>query len=277
MQERVRLHAALDRDLRQALERGGLELHYQPIVEVDGLALRGLEALVRWQHPEQGAVPPSALLASAERDRLVVPLTFWTLSEALRQVAGWRRSAAGGIGGVAVNLATPVLDGPAVAEHIERRLEAEGLPPDALLVEVTEGAMADSRWAMATLEAVRALGVRVAVDDFGAGYSSLARLRDLPLDALKIDGTFLGGPHGKGEAILRAVVELARGLGLPTVAEGVETAEQLALLRRVGVGGAQGYLVARPMAAGEVATWARAWAEARLRDPALDLLRQAGR
>jgi EAL domain-containing protein (putative c-di-GMP-specific phosphodiesterase class I) len=155
---------------------------------------------------------------------------------------------------------------------VEQRLEAEGLPPDALLVEVTEGAMADSRRAVATLEALRALGVRVAVDDFGAGYSSLARLRDLPLDALKIDRAFLGTPGGKGEAILSAVVELARGLDVPTVVEGVETIEQLALLRRIGATCAQGYLLARPMAPEDVPAWAGAWREGRSHDPRLDLL-----
>jgi diguanylate cyclase (GGDEF)-like protein/PAS domain S-box-containing protein len=271
MQERLRLRAALDRDLRLTLERGGLELHYQPVVEVEGLALRGLEALIRWRHPDQGVVPPSALLAAAERDRLLAPLTFWTVTQALRQVATWRAAGLAGVH-VAVNLATTVLDGVAVAEHVEQRLEAEGLPPDALLVEVTEGAMADSRRAVTTLEALRALGVRVAVDDFGAGYSSLARLRDLPLDALKIDRAFLGTPGGKGEAILSAVVELARGLDVPTVVEGVETIEQLALLRRIGATCAQGYLLARPMAPQDVPAWAGAWREGRSHDPRLDLL-----
>ena len=147
-------------------------------------------------------------------------------------------------------MAIPALEADGLVRHVERRLAAHSLPPEALVVEATDGVMADGRQAMATL---RRLGVRVAIDDFGAGYSSLARLRDLPLDVLKIDRAFLAARGPKGEAILRAVVELGRSLGLPTVAEGVETAEQLGLLRRVGAGLAQGYLIAgrcRPPSSG---------------------------
>jgi EAL domain-containing protein (putative c-di-GMP-specific phosphodiesterase class I) len=178
---------------------------------------------------------------------------------------------------VSVNLGARVLDAAALGEHVEQRLAAEEVPARTLVVEVTEGSIADSRGVVATLEGLRRLGVRVAVDDFGAGYSSLARLRDLPLDLLEVDRAFLAAPFDRGEAILRAIVALAKGLDLPTVAEGVETAEQLALLRRVGISCAQGYLLARPMAAAEVLSWARTWGEGRLRDPALDLLRRAGR
>ena len=219
---------------------------------------------------------PAAFLAAAERDRLIIPPTFWTLAEALRNVARWR---AAGLGEpfVSVNLRARVLDGMALGEHIEQRLLAEGVPAQTLVVEVTEGAIANSRSVIASLEALRELGVRVAVDDFGAGYSSLARLRDLPLDLLKVDRAFLAAPSGRGEAILSAIVGLAQGLDLPTVAEGIETVEHLALLRRVGVTSAQGFLLARPMAGEEVVSWARTWGEGRLRDPSLDLLRRAGR
>ena len=276
MQEQVRSQAALERDLRTAFERNELSLHYQPIIRVDGLELQGFEALLRWNHPDKGPVSPTAFLAAAERDRLIIPLTFWTLAEALRHAAEWR---AAGMGEpfVSVNLGARVLDAAALGEHVEQRLAAEEVPARTLVVEVTEGSIADSRGVVATLEGLRRLGVRVAVDDFGAGYSSLARLRDLPLDLLKVDRAFLAAPFDRGEAILRAIVALAKGLDLPTVAEGVETAEQLALLRRVGISCAQGYLLARPMAAAEVLSWARTWGEGRLRDPALDLLRRAGR
>src|SRR4051812_43418622 len=273
MRERARDDAALELDLRRAVERGELVLHYQPIVDAVSLEARSAEALIRWRHPERGLVPPGGFLPTAERNRMIVPLTYWVLDEALSQAAAWRAEGPGPLP-VAVNVAIPALEADGLVRHVERRLAAHSLPPEALVVEVTEGAMADGRQAMATLAALRRLGVRVAIDDFGAGYSSLARLRDLPLDVLKIDRAFLAARGLKGEAILRAVVELGRSLGLPTVAEGVETAEQLGLLRRVGAGLAQGYLIARPMPAAELAAWPRSGAAGRLLGPCLDLLRR---
>ena len=220
MRERARDDAALERDLRRAVERRELVLHYQPIVDAVSLEARSAEALIRWRHPERGLVPPGGFLPTAERNRMIVPLTYWVLDEALSQAAAWRAEGPGPLP-VAVNVAIPALEADGLVRHVERRLAAHSLPPEALVVEVTEGAMADGRQAMATLAALRRLGVRVGIDDFGAGYSSLARLRDLPLDVLKIDRAFLAARGPKGEAILRAVVELGRSLGLPTVAEGV--------------------------------------------------------
>ena len=251
MQERARKLAALDRDLRRALERGEFVLHYQPIVHVDSFELQAIEALVRWNHPERGLLLPSEFLRVAERSRLVVALTFWVLAEAMRQAAAWRAAGLGEVG-VTVNLAAAALEADGLAEHVAARLRAEALPATALLVEVTEGAVADDGRAVVVLEALRRMGIRVGIDDFGAGYSSLARLRDLPLDLIKIDGAFLAAtPDSRGEAILRAVAGLAQSLGLPTVVEGVETVEQFRLLRRVGVTCAQGYLLARPMPASQ--------------------------
>jgi EAL domain-containing protein (putative c-di-GMP-specific phosphodiesterase class I) len=194
---------------------------------------------------------------------LIVPLTYWGIAEALRQAAAWR---AGGIADayVAVNLALPVLAGEGLVEHVGARLRAEGLPADALLAEVTEGAMAEGDRVTAMLARLRGTGVRIGIDDFGAGYSSLARLRDLPFDLLKIDRAFLAGSSRKEEALLRAVVELARGLDVPTVAEGVETPAQLALLRRVGACCAQGFLIAPPMPADAIIPWVRGWEQNRL-------------
>ncbi len=271
MHEQASRRATLDRDLRLAVERGEFALHFQPIVEIEGLRLRGFEALLRWQHPEQGSIPPSAFLAAAERNRLIVPLTFWAVDEALRHAAAWRAAGIGPVQ-VAVNLAASALDTTSIAEHAGERLRAHGMTPDSLLVEVTEGVIADGRRAMAALQALRSLGIQIAIDDFGAGYSSLARLRDLPLDVLKIDRAFIAPPHARSESILRAVVDLARGLDLPTVIEGVENADQLDLVRRVGVTCAQGYLMGRPMPADAVQAWAQAWTDGRLRAPAHDLL-----
>ena len=200
-----------------------------------------------------------------------MPLTFWAVDEALRHAAAWRAAGIGPVQ-VAVNLAASALDATSIAEHAGERLRAHGMTPDSLLVEVTEGVIADGRRAMAALQALRSLGIQIAIDDFGAGYSSLARLRDLPLDVLKIDRAFIAPPHARSESILRAVVDLARGLDLPTVIEGVENADQLDLVRRVGVTCAQGYLMGRPMPADTVQAWAQAWTDGRLRAPAHDLL-----
>ena len=142
-----------------------------------------------------------------------------------------------------MNLAASALDASKMAEHAGERLQAYNMPPDSLLVEVTEGVIADGRRAMAALQALRSLGIRIAIDDFGAGYSWLPPLRDLPLDVLEIDRAFIAPPQGRSEAILRAIVDLARGLDLPTVIEGVENADQLDLVRRVGVTCAQGYFM----------------------------------
>ena len=264
MQERARTIASLDRDLRRALERGEFVLHFQPIVELQAFRLRGFEALLRWRHPDRGLTAPGAFLPQAERNRLIVPLTYWTVAEALRHAAAWR---AGGAADayVSVNLAVPALAGDGLIDHVTARLRSEGLPADALLAEVTEGAMAEGERVMAMLAQLREAGVRIGIDDFGAGYSSLARLRDLPFDLLKIDRAFLAGSSTKEEAILRAVVELARGLDVPTVAEGVETRSQLALLRRVGACCTQGFLIAPPMPADAIVPWVREWEKGRFR------------
>jgi diguanylate cyclase (GGDEF)-like protein/PAS domain S-box-containing protein len=264
MQERARTVASLDRDLRRALERGEFVLHFQPIVELQAFQLRGFEALLRWRHPDHDLTAPGEFLPRAERNRLIVPLTYWAIAEALRQAAAWR---AGGAADayVTVNLALPVLAGDGLVEHVGARLRAEGLPADALLAEVTEGAMAEGDRVTVMLAQLRGTGVRIGIDDFGAGYSSLARLRDLPFDLLKIDRAFLAGSSRKEGAILRAVVELARSLDVPTVAEGVETPAQLALLRRVGACCTQGFLIAPPMPADAIIPWVREWQQSRLR------------
>ena len=177
---------SLDRDLRRALERAEFRLHFQPIICLADQTCHSYEALVHWQHPRRGLLSPAAFLPAAERSRLIVPLTFWVLAEAMRQLAAWR---ADGLGDacVAVNLSAAALEAEGLVEHVLARLQGEGLPATALLIEVTEGVLDEAGPAIAVLEALRGAGVRVAIDDFGAGYSSLARLRDLPLDLLKID------------------------------------------------------------------------------------------
>jgi diguanylate cyclase (GGDEF)-like protein/PAS domain S-box-containing protein len=257
MQDRARRAAALERDLRLACERDEFVLHYQPILDLASLRPCGLEALLRWRHPERGLVTPAEFLRAAERSRVIVPLTFWSLHEALRQAAAWRYHWPEPLF-VAVNVATPALEREGLVAPVAARLRTQGLPASSLVVEVTEGAMVPGGAATAQLVELRQLGVRIAIDDFGAGYSSLVRLRDLPLDLLKIDRAFLEASGGTGEAILRAVVDLARSVGVTTVAEGVEGPDELMLLRRVGAAWAQGYLLAPPMPAEEVAAWLQA-------------------
>ncbi|WNV75848.1 EAL domain-containing protein [Geodermatophilus sp. DSM 44513] len=242
--------------LRTAIDTDQLRLHFQPVVALrTGRPVR-LEALVRWQHPERGLLLPAAFLPQAERTALMPPLTDWVLREALRRCAGWR--AAGADVGVAVNVTPGTLLETDLAARLGELLAAEGLPGSALEVEVTETAMTvDPERAAATLRALRAMGICVAVDDFGAGYTSLWLLKTLPVDRLKIDRGFvthlLDSPAD--EAVTRSVVQLGHDLGLVVVAEGVETAEVRRRLVELGCDEAQGHLIARPMEAAAVLPW----------------------
>ena len=261
-----RMHAALLRrmeleaELRRAIAAGQFLLHYQPIVEADGGAVSGAEALVRWEHPEHGMVPPGQFIAVAEQSGLIELLGGWILREAVRQAAEWHRA---GIGGgklwVAVNLSVEQLANPALVAEVELALRDHGLPAELLVLELTESAvMRDVVTATRRLDALKQLGVRIAVDDFGEGHSSLAYIASLPLDLLKIPKTFveqLDGPGGN-VALVRAIVELARSFGLRTVAEGIERREQLEPLVALGCDLGQGYLFARPGAPSEIATLA---------------------
>jgi diguanylate cyclase (GGDEF)-like protein/PAS domain S-box-containing protein len=271
MQERACRLVELEQGLRHALDHGEFVLHYQPIVGMQHLELIGLEALIRWNHPTRGQLLPGQFLAGAERNRLIVPLTFWTITQALRQARAWATT--GHHIRLMVNLAASIFEVEGIVEHITARLDAEGLPADMLTAEVTEGVLVDSRKAVAVLQRLRDIGVRVAIDDFGAGQSSLGRLDQLPVDLLKIDRSFITSTSARREAILRATVDLARSLDLRTVVEGIETAAQFALARRVGTDGVQGFLLARPMPPEEIPAWVSVLAERRQHDAQLDLLR----
>lgn len=253
MQQRARQLVELEHELRHAYDQCEFELYYQPIISTDSFDMIGVEALIRWNHPTRGLMPPASFLDCAERNRLIVPLTFWTLTQALRQTAAWHAS---GIRiGVAVNLATSVFEAEGIAQHIASRLNAEKLQPEWLTVEVTEGAIINRSRVIAELETIRDQGVRVAIDDFGTGYSSLCRLDQLPVDILKIDRVFISDEKPRRQAILRAVLDLARNLGLETVVEGIETPGQLAVARHLGANNMQGYIFSRPLPAGEIPTW----------------------
>jgi EAL domain-containing protein (putative c-di-GMP-specific phosphodiesterase class I) len=238
--------------LRGALDNGQFRLEYQPQFLADG-ELVGFEALLRWDHPERGAIPPSTFIPIAEETGLVVPIGKWVLDQACRQLGAWRAAGYKKLR-VAVNVSTLQLERQDWVETISAALSSNGLPPSALELELTESVvMKNCERAAERLTELRRLGVSSAIDDFGTGYSSLKYLQNLPIDTLKIDQSFVrnldllsNGESGNG-AIVRAIVTLAQQLGLRVVAEGVETNDELAMLRRLGCDLVQGYLFAKPM------------------------------
>jgi EAL domain-containing protein (putative c-di-GMP-specific phosphodiesterase class I) len=243
----------LENDLRRALQREEFVLHYQP--QVDGRTGRicGVEALLRWQHPERGRVQPQEFIALAEKSGLIVRLGEWVLRTACAQNRAWREAGLLCLP-VAVNVSPVQLQQPDLAETVARALEETGLAPACLRLEITEGAvMQDAKMTINVLRDLRELGVEISVDDFGTGYSSLSYLKRLPIDEVKIDRSFVHDVPGDPDdaAIVAAIIALAQALNLRVVAEGVETQEQLAFLRERGCHVMQGYLFARPMPAHE--------------------------
>jgi diguanylate cyclase (GGDEF)-like protein/PAS domain S-box-containing protein len=243
-------HFEVESELRRALERGELCLYYQPVVDLTG-RLEKVEALVRWSHPSGRVILPGEFVPVAEATGLIVPLGETVLEMACEQVNRWRRGyPALAHLGVAVNLASAQLRSHDAVHHLASIIENTGLPLSALILEITESVLMDERTgSVSKLAALRSLGVRLAVDDFGTGYSSLLYLRRYPLDMLKIDRSFVAGLADNPEdaTIVDAVVRLGHSFGLQTVAEGVETAEQLRLLRGLGCDMGQGHFWARPL------------------------------
>ncbi len=244
-------------DLQQAISQGELELQYQPIVNLETSRVTGAEALVRWRREGQ-LVPPRAFLGAAEESGLIVPLGEWVLREACAQGVTWRRSAADV--GVCVNLSARQITAPLFVTQVAAILAEAGLPPEALTVEVNEQILVPGDGLIVDrLADLHRLGIRLAIDDFGTGYASLAHLRELPLDAIKVDPSFVGG-LGRDDTLTlltRTVVQLGRELGLRVVAEGIEQPRQLIALRELGCEYGQGFLLAKPMAAIEVAALIR--------------------
>ncbi|MEX2658447.1 MAG: EAL domain-containing protein, partial [Acidimicrobiales bacterium] len=240
----------IEQSLRRALEREELRVHFQPVVEVASGATIGAEALVRWEHPQHGFVMPSSFVHVAEEAGLIVSIGAWVLEEACRERARWEATGLCGPGHrVSVNLSARQFADPGLFAAVEAALRTSGLAGGALCLELTESVLMDDADAtLATLGDLRRLGVQLAVDDFGTGYSSLSYLKRFVVDELKIDQGFvrgLGVDRGD-EVMVRAIVGLAAALGLEVVAEGVETPEQLAVLRSLGCHRAQGYLFGRP-------------------------------
>jgi diguanylate cyclase (GGDEF)-like protein/PAS domain S-box-containing protein len=241
---------ALTHDLRRALEDGGLRLVYQPMVRFGQRRATGFEALVRWSHPERGDIPPGRFIPLAEQHGLIEPLGRWVLREALDQLRRWRDAGLPmGDMAMSVNVSRVQLSRPGLADEIFEALAERAIAPGQLVVEVTESAvMEDPDVANATLDALAAAGVRIALDDFGVGQSSLACLRDLPLSSLKLDRGFITSlaSSRQAAAIVRAVCDMARTLGFSVVAEGVETEAQSQVVEALGCELGQGFLYAKP-------------------------------
>ena len=268
--ERSRDQLRLADDLREALARDLLDVHYQPVVDLAGTRLVGFEALARWEHPTRGQVPPGVFVPLAEHSGFVSELDQWVLRRACRDT---RTGRAAGIlpedARVSVNLSARSLGDPDLVRIVQDILVGEALPAQALVLEITETAlMQDIATARRSLAGLRDLGAGIALDDFGTGYSSLSFLRELPVTQVKIDRSFIANIAGNGEDLLitESIIDLARGLGLETVAEGVETEGQLALLRRLGCTSAQGHLWSRAVPLDQLGAPARRTAPAEATD-----------
>jgi diguanylate cyclase (GGDEF)-like protein/PAS domain S-box-containing protein len=237
-----------------------LVVHYQPVVRLDTGAVEGVEALVRWQHPERGLLSPDAFLSVAEETGQVIPITRWLLQETTRKAAEW---AAQGLPlRMSVNVSARHFSAETLVRDVRVALRDSGLPADQLVLELTETSVAeDPTRAEDQLTVLRSFGVRVAIDDFGTGWSSLAQLFSLPIGTLKIDRSLLTAAEhavaGETGAVLEAIVQLTRTLGIKSVAEGVETPEHLRMVREAGCDMAQGWLLGQPMPAAEIPGWVR--------------------
>jgi EAL domain-containing protein (putative c-di-GMP-specific phosphodiesterase class I) len=257
--ERLELEASLRRALDGADDAGALVLHYQPIVELDGERVVGVEALVRWTHPTLGLLPPARFVPLAEETGLVVPLGRWVLNEACRRGAQW-------VGGrrsldrlraltLTVNVSPIQLRDPAFVDDVRDALRESGFPANLLLLELTESVfLHDTDLTLETLRALKALGVRLAIDDFGTGYASLGYLQQYPLDVLKIDRRFVDAMcrGGSEAALARTIIALGDSLALRTVAEGVARPQQQEQLKALGCEYGQGFLFAHPVPPEEI-------------------------
>jgi EAL domain-containing protein (putative c-di-GMP-specific phosphodiesterase class I) len=247
---------ALIGDLRRAIDEGQLELYYQPKMRVEDSQVTGVEALVRWTHPERGPLRPDEFIPLAESSGLVKPLTLFVLNEAIRQCREWQDR---GLDlKVAVNLSAKNLIDVALATEVLELLRKWGVPPTQLELEITESTiMTDPARARSVLAELHAMGIGLSIDDFGTGYSSLGYLKRLPVDELKIDKSFVLNmtSDASDAAIVRSTVELGRNLGLSVVAEGVETQTMWEQLEEMGCHLAQGYLLSRPLPPAELEEW----------------------
>jgi PAS domain S-box-containing protein/diguanylate cyclase (GGDEF)-like protein len=255
MHARAMTRLRLETELRRGLERGELRVHFQPIVRLDTGRISGFEALVRWQHPERGLLPPDDFIPLAEETGLILPVGMWVLEEACRELRRWQDE--GGDGPpltMAVNLCARQFLQADLVERVERVLAQSGIAPGTLKLEITESVLMQHTDAVTTtLHRLKALGVQLHIDDFGTGYSSLGYLHRLPLDALKIDRSFVSaGYGGTNLQLVRTIVALAHALGVVVVTEGIESAEVLSELRSLQCEFGQGYLFSHPLPGPEI-------------------------
>ena len=251
---------SLESRLRRALDRKEFVLHYQPKMDLESGAILGAEALIRWRHPGLGLLPPSRFVPIAEDSGLIVPIGQWVLHEACRQARAWQARAWQDAGKrpmtMAVNVSAVEFRHPGFFECVRQILEQTGLEPRCLELEVAETVlMADTQSTLPVLRELKALGVQLTLDDFGTGNSSLSRLKEFPIDALKIDKSFVGDitSGDRGASIVRAVISMGKNLNQRVIAEGVETAQQLAFLQAQGCREGQGFYFSRPVAARQFA------------------------
>ncbi|WP_137844950.1 EAL domain-containing protein [Microbacterium sp. 2FI] len=245
MRQEFRVRTELEGDLARAIEADQLVLHYQPVVHLDSGAVQGFEALIRWRRDGM-LLPPSAFVPIAEQSELVCDLGAWILRQATRQLARWNEHSAAPWLAVTVNVSGRHISSPRVLADVREAVAASGIDPTQLVLEITETTLIDASIAVKHLDELRHDGIGIALDDFGIGYSSIARLEDLPIDILKIDRRFLDTPR-YSQGFLRVIVETGHALGLRLIAEGIEAEEHVSLLRSLGCESAQGYLLGRPM------------------------------
>ncbi|MDP2398516.1 MAG: EAL domain-containing response regulator [Burkholderiales bacterium] len=243
-------------ELSQAIGNHQISVHYQPKVDVRTGFVRGVEALARWEHPQHGRIPPGLFIAVAEREGLIHPLTMSVMGQALRQAAKW--NASGLRLSVAINLSARLLELPDLVRRIVGQIEAHALSPEQVVLEITESWVVGSLGtALGMLGRLRLLGCGLSIDDYGTGFSSMQQLARIPFTELKVDRSFIIGASRKRNlrVILQSALDMAQRLGLVSVAEGVETEEDWRLLKECGCAVAQGYMIGRPMPAGDMPKW----------------------
>ncbi len=262
MQDTIQNRMELEMDLREALANDEFFLAYQPTIDLSDMSPTGVEALIRWEHPVRGVVQPDDFIPLLEETGLIVDVGKWVLHEACAQGAAWRT--AGYPIGMAVNVSGRQLDTDQLIADIEGALSDSGFDPGALTIEITETTLMRNVEATARrLTAIKALGVRIAIDDFGTGYSSLAHLQRFPVDALKIDRSFISGltHNEEGETLIHTLVQLGKALSIETFAEGIEQQQELSLLRDQDCDSGQGFLFARPLDVEATEAFLQNWAE----------------
>ena len=250
MNDDVNSRREIELQLREALTNGGLDVHYQPIVDLRNYSITGFEALMRWPHPTKGMISPAKFIPVAEECGLIDALGHWILVEACRKATQWPLDMR-----VSVNVSPIQLAKPDFVATVQSVLTATGLEPHRLVLECTETIfIEDSEKMLSTLHSLKQIGVQIALDDFGTGYSSLSYLRSFPFDIVKIDRSFISDLDAStsSSVIVQAVILIAGSLGIKTVAEGVETEPQLQLLKLLGCNDVQGYLLGKPAPAGDI-------------------------